>query len=386
LGWKTADEIQLKGVALMNKRLIWVVLAAALVIGLLAYLLSRNGKPNGDPGQIRVAAVLNLTGPSARFDAVKRQTLGIALERFKAQNPGRSIDIREFDAAGGPEATNVAVRQATEWGASYFLSGTSPTALAIASQVRGRTPPLIQVANAANPDFGPPRPGEYRFWPDWRQEAEVIVGLLKEQKINKVFLIHSADPYSDALTKELRTQGTAITGFDVRDQQYDPASTPDFRPGLLRAKLDGVQALVIFGLPPGIKALMSQMGEVGWDRALIGGVNINLAVTDYDAANLKGGLWVVETEAMKEELPQGSEAQLFRAAYKQRYNEAPPFHSLYFADALYYIAAAHNKNNELNVPEAERLKSIRSFDSASGRIEVGDDGVLRFVMGARNIK
>jgi len=370
----------------MNKRLIWVVLVAALVVGLLAYVLSRNGKPNGDPSQVRVAAVLNLTGPSARFDAVKRQTLGIALERVKALHPGLSIEVREFDAAGGPEATNVAVRQATEWGALYFLSGTSPTALAIASQVRGHTPPVIQIANAANPDFGPPRLGEYRFWPDWRQEAEVIVALLNEQKTNKVFLIHSADPYSEALTKELRAQGAGITGFDVRDQQYDPASTPDFRPGLLRAKQDGVQALVIFGLPPGIKALMSQMGEVGWDRALIGGVNINLAVIDYDSARLKGGLWIVETEAMREELPQGSEAQLFRAAYKQKHNEAPPFHSLYFADALYFIAAAHGKNSDPNVPEAERLKPIRTFDSASGRIDVGDDGVLRFVMTARKVR
>src|SRR5688572_12267324 len=122
----------------MNKRLIWIVLAAALVILLFAYLFSRDDRPQRGTGT-RVAGVINLTGPSARFDAVKRQTLGIALDRIRTLNPGFNVELREFDAAGGPEATNVAVRQATEWGASYFLSGTSPTALAIASQVRGRT-------------------------------------------------------------------------------------------------------------------------------------------------------------------------------------------------------------------------------------------------------
>jgi branched-chain amino acid transport system substrate-binding protein len=364
-----------------------MVAAAALLVAAVL-LLSCNGKPEVPPagGPVRVAAILNLTGPAARFDAVKQQALNLALERVKALRPDLPIELKVLDSGGGPEATTVAMRQATDWGASYFLSGTSPTALAIASQMRGRTPGVVQIANAANPDFGPPRPGEYRFWPDWKQEAELVTGILKEQNFNKVFLIHSADPYSEALTKELRAQGGAISGLAISDQQYDPASTPDFRPALLRAKQDGAQALIIFGLPPGIQALMSQMAEVGWDRALIGGVNINLTVGEYDKAHLKGPLWVVETESMREQVAAGSELQQFRDAYRQKYNESPPFHALYLADAIYFAAAAQAGKADPNRSEVDRAKAVRSFDAASGRIEVGEDGILRFVMSARKVR
>jgi ABC-type branched-subunit amino acid transport system substrate-binding protein len=369
----------------MNKRLVlsmflWASLPAA-------FLSSCNNKPTDNgPKPIRVAAILNLTGPAARFDAVKQQALELATERVKSQHTQIPIEMRILDAGGGPEATTVAVRQATEWGASYFLSGTSPSALAIASQVRGRTPPVVQIANAANPDFGPPRPGEYRFWPDWRQEAEIVIGILKSQNLTKVLLIHSADPYSEALTKDLREQGKAISSLVIAEQQYDPASTPDFRPALLRAKQDGVQALIIFGLPPGIKALISQMAEVKWDRAMIGGVNINLAVQDYDNAHLAGPLWVVETEAMREQVKPGSEVAGFREAFRQKYNETPPFHALYLADALYFIVAAHEQSAAPNTSEVDRVKAVRSFEGASGHIDVVEDGNLRFEMNARKVR
>jgi len=369
----------------MNNRRI--LLGAGIVLLLVAttFLLYCKRKESPNTGSVRVVAILNLTGPTARYDAVKQQTLNLALERIKALHPQIPIELRILDAGGGPETTAVAVRQATDWGATYFLSGTSPTALAIASQLRGRVPGVVQIANAANPDFGPPRPGEYRFWPDWRQEAEIVTGVLKTQNLNKVFLIHSADPYSEALTKELRTQSGGISGLTINDQQYDPASTPDFRPALLRAKQQGVQALIIFGLPPGIQALMSQMAEVGWDRTLIGGVNINLSVSDYDKAHLTGPLWLVETEAMREQVQPGSEVQLFRDAYREKFKDTPPFHSLYLADAIYFAAAAH-QGTVPNTTEVEKAKTVRSFDSASGHIDIGDDGNLRFVMTARKVR
>jgi ABC-type branched-subunit amino acid transport system substrate-binding protein len=371
----------------MNRKKVLIGLALVVAAGLIVFLATRNRTTDHpDTDVVRVAAILNLTGPSARFDAVKQQTLNLALERLRESRPNTRIELKVFDAGGGPEATTVAVRQALDWGATYLLSGTSPTALAIAAQVRNRTPPVVQIANAANPDFGPPRPAEYRFWVDWKQEADVVKNVFDTERINNVLLIHSADPYSQALTNELREKVRPLTGFVMREFQYDPASTPDFRPALLRAKAEGVQAVVIFGLPPGINALMSQMSEAGWDRALIGGVNINLAVSAYDTARLTGPLWVVETEAMQENLRAGSEAELFRNAYRQRHNETPPFHALYMADALYFIVAAQNEANKQNVQSVELVKRVRTFESASGQIGAGEDGNLRFVMSARRIR
>jgi len=224
----------------MNKKT-WLVIILIAAVGLGAFWLFRNrSSAESNVSAVRVAAVLNLTGPAARFDAVKQQALNLAIQRLKEVYPKVSVELKLLDAGGGPEATTVAVRQALDWHASYFLSGTSPTALAIAAQVRGHSPVVVQMANAANPDFGPPRPGEYRFWPDWKQEGEIIWEILQNEKIAKILLIHSADPYSEALTKELKEKAGALTSLTMSDLQYDPAATPDFRPALLRAKQEGV--------------------------------------------------------------------------------------------------------------------------------------------------
>lgn len=343
-------------------------------------------QPAAEQRPIRAAALLSLSGPAARFDAIKQQALSVASDRIKQLHPQVQIELQVLDAGGGPESTLASVRRAIEWNAQYFLTGTSPTALAVARDIRDRTPLPVHLANAANPDFGPPRPAEYRFWPDWRQEADTIIQIVDENKIAKVLLIHSADPYSEALTREFRELNKSRRNLTVTELQYDPASTPDFRPALIRAKREATGALIVFGLPPGIQALFSQLAETQWTSLIVGGVNTNLALAAYDSAKLSAPLWLIETEAMRSELPRTSEASQFRSAYRQRFGEAPPFQALYLADALYFIAQGWSAKPDANLPEGERARAVRSFDGASGRIEVTEEGVLRFVMSPKRAR
>lgn len=369
----------------MKRKQVFLVGAAILVVAVLAVVaVTRKGTPQ-DSAAVQVAALLNLTGPAARFDAVKQQTLELAAERVRAQNPELKLEVRIVDAGGASDTTLAASRRILAEGARYVLTGTSPTALAFAGLARGRLPAVVQIANAANPQFGPPRPGEYRFWPDWRQEARIVDSLLRSQGIRSVLIIHSADPYSEALSEAFGRLAEHAPSITVQSQQYDPAGTPDFRPLLLRAISEKTGALIIFGLPPGIKALMSQLADVAWQAPVVGGVNTNLATDEYEKAGLNCGLWAVETEAMGESLRPASEAEAFRAEYSKRYGSAPPFHALYMADALYFIAAAHRASAKPG-RELELARSVRSFEGPSGTIRVGDDSVLEFNMSARKIR
>lgn len=368
----------------MTKQSWILVAAAALAVAGVAAYVTRGGMPRADGTTVHVAALLNLTGPAARFDAIKKQALDLAAERLKAQRPGLKFQLTVVDAGGAPDITLAAARKAIDNGASYVLTGTSPTALAVAGIARGHSPGIVQVANAANPAFGPPRPGEYRFWPDWNQEAGVVAEQLRANGVRSVVVIHSADPYSEAL----RTAFVALLAKEpavaVRAQQYDPASTPDFRPLLLRAKDEGVGALIVFGLPPGIKALMAQLVDVAWAMPIFGGVNTNLTIEDYDKSGLQCGLWVVETEAMKDELAKGSEADAFRAAYRDKYGTTPPFHALYMADALYFAAVA--SSTAAPASAIERAAAVREFPGPSGSIRIGNDGVLQLELKTRKIR
>jgi ABC-type branched-subunit amino acid transport system substrate-binding protein len=369
-----------------NRRsaLISVIALAAVSAGAFVYTRSTRGGTNGSV--VRVAALLNLTGPAARFDAIKKQALDLALERIKAQRPELKLELTVVDAGGAPDITLAAARKAIDNGASYILTGTSPTALAVAGIARGRTPAIVQIANAANPAFGPPRPGEYRFWPDWNQEAKVVADQLRANGIRSVVVVHSADPYSEALRAAFVTLLAAEPAVAVRAQQYDPASTPDFRPLLLRAKDEGVGALIVFGLPPGIKALMGQLVDVAWTAPIVGGVNTNLTIDDYDKSGLKCGLWVVETEAMKDELPKGSEAEAFRTSYREKFGAVPPFHALYMADALYFAAAAVSSTAAPVATALDRASAVREFAGPSGTIRIGNDGVLQLELKTRKVR
>jgi ABC-type branched-subunit amino acid transport system substrate-binding protein len=334
------------------------------------------------PPTLRVAAVLSFTGPAAKFDAIKQNTLNIALDRVNGRGH-MNIELTYFDAGGTPETADAAVQKALGSRPQYILSGTSPTALAIAAQVRERGLAVVHIANAANPQFGPPHAGEYRFWPDWRQEANVLAGLLMQQRLSRVLLIHSTDPYSEALHDALKSTSWA-KGASISEFPFDPAGTPDFRPALLGSQHRGADALVVFGLSPGMKALVAQMEEVGWTSAVIGGVNINHVEEDYQRAGIKGGLWSIRTEAMSATLPADSEASTFRGLYQARYGGAiPPFNALYLADALYFIEAAHRGTDTENV--IARAAAVREFDGASGHITVGPDSTLQYKMSAERL-
>ena len=368
-------------------RLVVLVVSIIVAVGLFVLLYTSRPATVITEDVTQVAAILNLTGPAARFDAVKQQTLEIAQQRISEIYEDTLINLTILDAGGGGEATTAAVNRAVRQDIQYILSGTSPVALAIAAQVRSLDSPVVQMANAANPDFGPPRPGEYRLWPDWNHEAEIVLQILESENFSNVLLIHSTDPYSEALKSSLEdTKGDEI---QTRTFPFDPASTPDFRPVLLRALQEDTDALIIFGLPPGIRSLITQMTEVGWDRALIGGVNINLAVGDFDASGLTGSLWVIETATMRDSLTVGSEAQAFREAYVARFGEIPPFHALYLADALYFIANAEHGSGLESVDTLtviEKTDFVDRIIAASGKIDISRENTLRYEMTARQAR
>jgi ABC-type branched-subunit amino acid transport system substrate-binding protein len=208
---------------------------------------------------------------------------------------------------------------------------------------------------------------------------------LAQQQLSRVLLVHSADPYSEALKNELVRISQARGGVSLQFQQFDPASAPDFRPALLRAQQQGTQALVIFGLPPGIRSLTSQMEAVRWNRPVIGGVNINLAAAAFDSAGLGSNLWAIETEAMREELPGDSEAAAFRQAYRSKHGDSPPFHALYLADGLYFIAESY-RGGAPDASAVQRTRDVRSFAGASGAVTVTPEGDLRYRMSARQLQ
>ena len=368
----------------MIRKLTPTVVVLALVVIFIADMKVFGGTlPTSRGNEVKVAAIINLTGPAAQFDAIKQRTLEVAIDRVHQLYPMSMVTLKLFDAGGGPESTNVAVKKAKRWGASYFLSGTSPTALAIATQVRNASPPVVQMANAANPEFGPPRPGEYRLWPDWEHEAFLVADLLKSQGFNKVLVIHSADPYSESLKKALSKEISKKGGVVAVYQQFDPASSPDFRPALTRAKADGAKAIVVFGLPPGIRSLISQMQQVQWSGAVVGGVNINLTASDFSKTGLPGPLWSLRTPTMRQKLASGSEADTYRNAYIKKNGEVPAFHAVYLADAIYLIAAANAKAS--NSSAVDKTRKIREINSASGIINITTDGILKYPMTAEKL-
>jgi ABC-type branched-subunit amino acid transport system substrate-binding protein len=357
-----------------------LVLTAVVGAALLAYFILRPPETPSSRSALRVAAVLSLTGSAAQFDSVKRQTLEVARERISALYPGVPLEIEVYDAGAGADTALLVARRAVEDGADIILSGTSPNALAIASVVRGRAD-IVHLANAANPDFGPPRPFEYRLWPDWNDEAREIASLARREGWGRVLLVNSSDPYSTALRNALQGElGQAVT---FRHVTFDPASAPDFRPNLLRAKTEGTDAVIVFGLPPGIRSLIGQLAEVRWNAAVVGGVNINLVQDDFRRSGLAVPLWSVRTTAMRDDLPPTSEPRRYRDQFTRRYGEAPPFHALYFADGAYLGASGSSRGAQPDF-DPRSLLSVTTFESASGPIRVSN-GVLRYEVWSERI-
>ena len=313
-------------------RKLWgVVAAVALCAGVLAcWLILQPGR-----GEIRVGAVLPLTGSAAEFGNWMRQGLELALEDIRRQGilEGAEIVLVVDDSKGDPKTGLSAFRKLRSVDhIQYLFSSISGVTLAILPVATEEG--VLVITSSTHPDV---TSGKYLALRNYLTPAEEAVAMAKlafhKLGFRKVGIIYLNDQSLRGYEEEFRRSFEKLGGT-VLSQSYE-WGVSDFRTQLTTIKSFGPEALYIGGWKE-IGMILRQATELGLNVQVLGPVTFDSPKIIEIAGKASEG--VIFTVPAYEAGADTGAAEAFRARYKTKFGTEPEVNVAIYYDSFLWLA------------------------------------------------
>src|SRR6516165_1513157 len=221
--------------------------------------------------QIKIGAVLSVTGPASFLGDPEKKTLEIYVDEINAKGGvnGQKLQLIVYDdAANADTARTFATRLVEEDKVVAVVGGTTTgTTLAMIPGFEDAQIPFISLAGAVQ-IIEPVRKWVFKTPHTDRMACEKIFDDLKRRKLTTVALISG----TDAFGKSMRDQCVAVApkaGITIaHEETYGPADS-DMTPQLTKIKATpGIQAVVCAGFGQGPAIVTRNYRQLGVEYLL----------------------------------------------------------------------------------------------------------------------
>ena len=215
---------------------------------------------------IKIGAVLSVTGPAAFLGDPELKTLKIYVDKTNAEGGilGRPLELVSYDdGSDAAKANSFARRLIDDDRVDVILGGTTTgSTMAMIPLVEKAEIPLISLAGGVV-IVEPPRKWVFKVPHNDRMAAERIFQDMKKRGLTKVALLSETSGFGQSGRKELLAAAPKA-GIDiVADETYGPKDT-DVTAQLTKVRgVDGVQAILVFGLGEGPAVVMKDIAQLG---------------------------------------------------------------------------------------------------------------------------
>jgi branched-chain amino acid transport system substrate-binding protein len=305
------------------KKMLGALLACALAVPALA------------ADTVKIALTGPFTGGSAPMGVSFRDGAKLAIQQINAAGGidvgGKKMPIEiveRDDEAKNERGTLIAQELASMPGLSGVI-GSVNTGVVLAGdkylQEKGITKIICPAAGSAsmtqwaNSDKGP-GPKElfiFRFAAHDGIQASMVVEEAIRQKLDKVAILYDSTNYGvsgrDDMLRQIKLQGDKLK---VVAQEKFNIGDKDMTAQLLKAKSEGAQGILIWGIGPELAAVSNGMAKLGMEIPLIGGWT--LSMSNYIDNAGKNGNGTLMPQTFIEE-PITPKAKAFIEAYHKAY-------------------------------------------------------------------
>lgn len=181
----------------------------------------------------------------------------------------------------------------------------------------------------------------FRFSADDGIQSAMVVGEAINRKLDKVAIFYDSTNYGvsgrDDLLEQIKKQGNKL---DVVATEKFNIGDKDMTAQLLRAKISGAQAILIWGIGPELAAVSNGMAKLRMDIPMIGGWTLSMSNYIDNAGKNGDGTMMPQTFI---EDPITAKAKRFIDSYHKTYgvDRIPsPMSAAQGYDAVYIFAAA----------------------------------------------
>jgi len=336
-------------------------------LALLAALLSAAGAMAEEP-TVKVGAIEDLTGPTARYGIAIKQGFELAAEQINAKGGvlnGRQIEFLVEDAAGQKDqAINAAKKLLARDRVIALLGPTLSNEMFAAGPVAvERQIPIIGTSVTAD---GITDMGDWVFRTSL-PEGDVVPAALANAKqifgLKKIALLYAND---DAFSKsgfDVFKKSAVAAGLEIADIESFSQKDTDFSPQLTKIKSLGVDALLVSALVEPASGVVLQARQLGMTMPILGGNGFNspkLVEIAGKAAEgvLVGSPWFVDK-------PQ-PENVAFVTAYRTKYDSDPDQFAAQAYDTMFILAEALNRAGDTDANKLHDALLASDHDGIMG--------------------
>jgi len=355
----------------MKKSWIAIVVAVVLALGIILALMRLAGEPH----EIRIGAVLPLTGGAGKYGEDAKLGIELAIEEENAKGGinGKFVKVVFEDDQSSPQQTVSAFRKLTTLDKVPVIIGamTSSSALAVAP-IAERSRVVLVSPSASAPALS--NAGDYIF----RNELSDAYGGLAQAKltwsrlrIQKVAILYINNDYGvgvkDAFLQTFEKLGGEVLGTE----SFEP-DAQDFRTQLTRIKQKSPEAIFMIAYKESIM-ILRQIKELGLKTKVLSTPLFEDREIIEKVGEAAEGVIYVYYGGFK---PQSKDEQIkrFVEAFRRSYNRDPGYYSALAYDATNIVLLAIKKGGIKSADIKNALYEIKDFLGVTGKTTFDANG------------
>jgi branched-chain amino acid transport system substrate-binding protein len=347
------------------------VLAAA------ALALAVPATPAGAAEELKIGALLSVTGPAAFLGAPEARTLEMLTEQVNARGgiAGHKVKLIVKDTGASPEKAVSFARQLIDEEKVFAILGpsTSGETMAVKGIAEEGKTLLISLA-AAEVIVNPVASHVFKTAQKDSHAAALIFQDMKKRGITRIAVFSSNTGFGKAGKEQIAKLAPEYGLQIVLDEVYDKAAT-DLSAEATKLKGTNAQAVLNWSIEPAQSILVKNIRQLGLTLPIYQSHGFgNLAYAKAAGAAAEGVIFPLGRLAVADALPAGNPQKAvlvaYRDAYQKKYGEEVSGFGGYAWDAFQLLAAAVEKVG------LDRAKVRTALENTQGF--VGQSGVFRF--------
>lgn len=325
--------------------------------------------------EIKLGAVLSVTGPAAFLGEPEKRTLELYVDKINASGGVNGEKIRLIvydDGADANKARLFAQRLIDDDGVVAIIGSTlTGPSLAIGSVATEAKIPVMALGGGVQ-IAEPVKPWVFKIGHTDRMACQKIFEDLKARNLTRVGLIAGTDSFGNSMRTECLAQAKEYGVTIAADERHGPQDS-DITPQLTNIRgTAGLQAVIHAGFGETATVLTRNYRQLGIQLPLYEshGVAspgyIKLTGPATEGVRLPApAVLVVDQLAAND--PQRQVVTSYAEEYRKRYNEPASMFGGFAYDALHLLLAAYQKNKSADPAKTrEAIESLGPYTGVTG--------------------
>lgn len=339
-----------------------------------------------EPKEVKIGAILPLTGSVAVFGKWHQQGFEIANEEIVEKNilNGKNIIIIYGDS-----------KNEAKEGVSLFQKFVTIDKIPIIiSAMSGVSKPLIPLALKNNtllflvdvtyPDITKESSLLFRHFVQSNREAEVLASFAIEKlNIKRFSIFYLEDETGLGAKASFRDEVRKRGGEVLSEEQFTQTGT-NFRTQVTKLISDNPEAIYVFGYGKSWTTAVKQLKEQGYKGKILANTIVWFPVFRNPLGRSADG--IIFSMPNLDINSNNPSIQNFASRYRAKYNSDPPLEAAYAYDALMLLAKAISKDGYGAQKTSNGLLELKKFSGAFGEIEIDSTGEIETQILIRTIK